>query len=46
MKSSKKEQIPVEYLTNPEEFKNYVEEKEAFFYTSKINAAKNFSKHL
>ena len=46
MKWSKKEQIPVEYLTNPEEFKNYVEGKETFLYTSKINAAKNFSKHL
>ncbi|MBO4575024.1 MAG: hypothetical protein J5708_06855 [Bacteroidales bacterium] len=46
MKSSKKEHIPVEYPTNPEEFKNYVEEKEVFLYASKINAAKNFSKHL
>ena len=42
----KKQQIPVEYSTESEDFKNDVEEKEAFLYTSKINAAKNFSKHL
>jgi len=42
----KKQQTPVEYSTDPEEFKNDVEEKEAFLYTSKVNAAKNFSKHL
>ena len=46
VQSEKKQQIPVDYSTDPEEFKNDVEEKEAFLYTSKINAAKNFSKHL
>ena len=46
MKSSKKEHIPVEYPTNPEVFKNYVEEKEAFLYTSKINAQKLFKTPL
>lgn len=46
VKTEKKEQIPVEYKETPEEFKNDVEEKEAFLYTSKINAARNFSKYL
>ena len=46
VKTEKKEQIPVEYSETPEEFKNDVEEKEAFLYTSKINAARNFSKYL
>lgn len=45
MKSTKQEQIPVEY-NDSTSFNNEVEEKEAFLYTSKINAAKNFSKHL
>lgn len=46
VKTEKKEQIPVEYKETTEEFKNDVEEKEAFLYTSKINAARNFSKYL
>lgn len=46
VKTEKKEQIPVEYKETSEEFKNDVEEKEAFLYTSKINAARNFSKYL
>lgn len=46
VKTEKKEQIPVEYKETPEEFKNDIEEKEAFLYTSKINAARNFSKYL
>lgn len=40
----KSESLP-EYSTS-EDFNNDVEEKEAFLYTSKINAARNFSKHL
>ena len=46
VKNKKEEQIPVEYTVDSEEFKNDVEEKEAFLYTSKINAARNFSKYL
>ena len=40
------EQASVEYTVDSEEFNNDVEEKEAFLYTSKINAARNFSKYL
>ena len=46
VKNKKEEQIPVEYTVDSEEFKKDVEEKEAFLYTSKINAARNFSKYL
>ena len=46
VKNTKEEQIPVEYTADSEEFRNDVEEKEAFLYTSKINAARNFSKYL
>lgn len=46
VKKDETEQIPAEYRETPEEFKNDVEEKEAFLYTSKINAARNFSKYL
>ena len=46
VKNKKEEQIPVEYTVDSAEFKNDVEEKEAFLYTSKINAARNFSKYL
>ena len=46
VKNKKEEQIPVEYTVDSEDFKNDVEEKEAFLYTSKINAARNFSKYL
>lgn len=45
MKSSKKEQIPVEY-NDLKDFNNELEEKEAFLYTSKINASNNFSKYI
>ena len=39
-------QASVEYTVDSEEFKDDVEEKESFLYTSKINAARNFSKYL
>lgn len=39
-------QTSVEYTVDSDEFKNDVEEKEAFLYTSKINAARNLSKYL
>lgn len=39
-------QASVEYTVDSDEFKNDVEEKEAFLYTSKINASRNFSKYL
>ena len=45
MKSSKQEQFPVEY-NNSKDFNNELEEKEAFLYTSKINASNNFSKYI
>ena len=44
-KTGQKSENLTEYSTS-EDFKNDVEEKEAFLYTSKINAARNFSKHL
>jgi len=44
-KTEQKSENLTEYSTS-EDFKNDVEEKEAFLYTSKINAARNFSKHL
>ena len=45
MKSSKKEQIPVEY-NDSKDYNNELEEKEAFLYTSIINASNNFSKYI
>ena len=47
MKSSIKEQFSVEYHDSME-FRNEegFEEKEAFLYTSKINASNNFSKYI
>ncbi len=45
MKSSEQQQIPVEY-NDSMDYINEFEEKEAFIYTSKINAIKNFSKYI
>ena len=45
MKSTKQEQISVEY-NDSTSFNNEVEEKEAFLYTSKINARNNISKYI
>ena len=45
MKSSKKEQIHVEY-NDSKDYNNELEEKEAFLYTSRINASNNFSKYI
>ena len=46
VKIENKKQVPVGYPVIPEEYRTDAEEKEAFLYTSKINAARNFSKHL
>ena len=45
MKSSKNEQIPVEY-NDSKDYNNKLEEKEPFLYTSRINASNNFSKYI